>query len=30
MNLQTHYELRIERRELRDVVDAIEPIRLTV
>lgn len=26
MNLQTHYELRIERRELRDAVDAIEPI----
>lgn len=27
MNLQAHYELRIERRKLRDAVDAIEPIR---
>ena len=26
LNLQTHYELRIERRELRDAVDAIRPI----
>lgn len=26
MNLQTNYELRIERRALRDRVDAIEPL----
>lgn len=26
MNLQSHYELRIERRALREQVDAIEPL----
>lgn len=26
MNLQTHYELRIERREFQAMVDAIQPI----
>lgn len=27
MNLQTHYELRIERRELQAAIDAITPLR---
>lgn len=27
MNLQSHYELRLERRALRDQIDAIQPLR---
>lgn len=29
MNLQSNYELRLERRALRDMVAAITPLRLT-